>query len=279
MALQSEDLDYLYSALSHEVRRSMIRNLGEEGVLSFSEIMEKSGVRDTGTFGFHLKRMEPLLEKLTDGRYGLTSLGQAAYRILRFTLMAEEDQKHTIQPSEETKAEIKQPIGGVSVLSEINKLLLNKERLERYDKVSIEDCGEVMIDSDVDADLFKSKVLTFKEIGKTVVPTSLYKLVLSRTETGVGNIETYDGQLPLEKDALPRNLENYSENIMDCSNLKPGTRITNYAILTMRNLTKETLENISFQTNYGVLKVPRGFKQLVLMKLRPEENYGVIEEY
>lgn len=56
MTFKSEDLDYMYSALDHETRRNIVLHLGREGVLSFSELMKKRGVRDTGTFGFHLKR-------------------------------------------------------------------------------------------------------------------------------------------------------------------------------------------------------------------------------
>ena len=277
MAFRTEDLDYLYSALSHEIRRSMIRHLGQEGVLSFTELMEKSGVKETVTFGFHLKRTEPLLEKLTDGRYKLTPLGQTAHRILRFTDMSEEEQAKAFQPREELEVEAKPRQKGVSLISDIKRLLLNKDRLERYDKVIVEDCYEVIIDNDVDPETFKSKILAFRDVRRIVAPRNLYKLVLSRVEEGVGDVEQYEGEPPLE--ALQRRLYNYSESIVDCSKLEPGTKICNYSILTLRNVTVENLKRISLQENFGVIKVPRGFKEPVLMMLKPEKNYGRIEEY
>ena len=82
LTLSEEDLDLMFSALSHGARRAVVKNLGEQGVLSFSQLMEAAGIEETGTFGFHLKKTEPLLEKLPDGRYKLSKLGEKAYREL-----------------------------------------------------------------------------------------------------------------------------------------------------------------------------------------------------
>lgn len=277
----SDDLDYLYSALGHETRRAIVSSLGEEGVLSFTELMGKSGVGDTGTFGFHLKRTESLLDKLDDGRYQLTTLGQAAYRLLKFTDMTAEGQAEVLQESE-VRPELSEE--GVRIISDIETLLLDKERLERNDHIAVHDCSEVIIDTDVDAGMFRNKVLEFRDVGRIVAPKHLYKLVLSRLEADVGDVESYEGEPPLERIAETKkrsenHLENYKENILDCSTLKPGTSISNFATLTLRNLTEENLENISFRENYGVIRVPQGFKEPVLMKLTMSRNYGTVEGY
>lgn len=281
-AVRGEDLDYLYSALGHETRRAIVSSLGEEGVLSFTELMGKSGVGDTGTFGFHLKRTEALLDKLDDGRYQLTPLGQAAYGLLKFADMTAEGQAEVLQEPEEVRPELSEE--GVRIVSDIETLLLDKDRLERYDHIAVHDCSEVIIDTDVDAGMFRNKVLEFRDVRRIVAPKHLYKLVLSRLEADVGNVESYEGEPPLErivetKKRSENHLENYKENILDCSTLKPGTSISNFGTLTLRNLTKENLENISFRENYGVIRVPGGFKEPVLTKLTMSQNYGTVEEY
>ena len=118
---------------------------------------EKSGVEDTGTFGFHLKRTEALLDKLEDGRYRLTSLGQTAYTLLRFTDMTDKDQDDIIR-QKEAIPESEEEHEGLTTLSDLKTLLLDKERLDRYNRVAIHDCAKVIIDRDVNAEMFRRKV-------------------------------------------------------------------------------------------------------------------------
>lgn len=262
MSLTGEDLDYMFSALSHEVRRAIIKHLGEAEILSFSELMERAGIKETGTFGFHLKKVEPLLEKLPDGRYRLSQLGERAYRLLSFLEKPELFEK---------------PEGGVKTLRGFGKLLLDAERLKRYESVVIEDCGEVLIDSDVTPELFEEKVLSFRRVGRILAPKPLYRPILRRLEEYCGSVETYEGELPLEGKPSRKYLENYGELVVDALRLKPGMRIENYGRLTLRNLTEENVKNIADIENYGVIRVPKGFKELILMRV--SENHGRIEEY
>ena len=37
--------------------------LAEEGPLTYTELMRRIGVEDSGTFGFHVRRMQKLLKK------------------------------------------------------------------------------------------------------------------------------------------------------------------------------------------------------------------------
>lgn len=266
MSLTGEDLDYMFSALSHEVRRSIVKNLGESKILSFSELMERIGIRETGTFGFHLKKAEPLLEKLPDGRYKLSSLGETAYKLLTYLEKPELLEKPEAKPEE-----------GVKTLSGLGKLLLDAERLKRYESVIIENCGEVLIDSDVTPELFEEKVLSFRRIGRILTPKNLYRPVLRRLEEECGSVETYEGELPLEGAPSRRCLENYGELVVDVSRLKPGTSIENYGILTLKNVTEENVDRIAGIENYGVIRVPKGFKETIL--LRVTAQYGRVEEY
>ncbi len=50
--------------------------------LSFSELMGGVGVEDTGTFGFHLKALGPIIRQEKDGRYALSPLGMLAYELV-----------------------------------------------------------------------------------------------------------------------------------------------------------------------------------------------------
>jgi hypothetical protein len=276
---QNEDLDYLYSALSHETRRSIIRNLGQDEVLSFTELMEKSNVRDTGTFGFHLKRTEVLLEKLDDGRYNLSALGKSAYELLKFMEMSDEDKKKLVKPLDniEEDADVKPHIKGISSLENIKKLLINKERLDKFENITIQNCKEVIIDNDITPDMFKNKILSFTNVKRIFVPKNLYKSVLIRIDQNVKEVETYEGEPPLEALDISKRFTNYAENIVDSLKLEPDTVIINYGLLTLRNLSEEILEKINLKSNYGLLKIPRGLKEQVLLKL--QENWGEIQEY
>ena len=258
----------MFSALSHGARRAVVKNLGEQGVLSFSQLMEAAGIEETGTFGFHLKKTEPLLEKLPDGRYKLSKLGEKAYRVMLF-----------LEKPEAFSMPSKKPEEGVKELRSLNRLLLDAERLGRYDKVVIRDCYEVLIDSDVTPELFRNKVLSIREVGRIVCPKELHKAVLSRIERGCDVVETYEGELPLEalEGKYPRHLENYSELVVDVSRLRPGTRIENYGHLTLKEVTEENVGKIAGIENYGVIKVPKGFKELVLTRVT--SNYGIVTEY
>lgn len=267
MPLSEEDLDLMFSALSHVARRTVVKSLGEKGVLSFSQLMEAAGIEETGTFGFHLKKTEPLLEKLPDGRYKLSKLGEKAYSIMLF-----------LEKPEAFSAPPEKPEAGVKEFRSLNRLLLDAERLSKYGKVVVKNCDEVLIDSDVSPELFRDKVLSIEDVGRIVCPKELHKAVLSRVERGYGVIETYEGELPLEEGyQYPKYLENYGELAVDVSRLRPGTRIENYGHLTLKGLTEENVGKIAGIENYGVLRVPKGFKEHVSTRITG--NWGVVEEY
>ncbi len=122
------ELDYILQALGHQVRRKVIEILAEEGPQTYTELMRKTGVEDSGTFGFHLRRMQKLLVKNNRGEYELSNLGWKAYNILK-QLKGEEPKPKT-RRKEETIEEAKEltPL----VISDRSSFELTREIAESY---------------------------------------------------------------------------------------------------------------------------------------------------
>lgn len=72
----------MFDALTHPIRESIIRILGELGPLTYSELMEKVGVRETGKFNYHLSKVSPFIEK-RGKLYSLNERGYELYNLLR----------------------------------------------------------------------------------------------------------------------------------------------------------------------------------------------------
>ncbi len=83
--IMNTDEEKILSALGHRIRRNIIKILAEEGPKGFTELMNKVGVKDTGTMTFHLKKLKEFIEKNRDGEYQLTDLGRQAYSVLQYT--------------------------------------------------------------------------------------------------------------------------------------------------------------------------------------------------
>jgi DNA-binding HxlR family transcriptional regulator len=79
----SGDVDRLFEVISHRVRRSIIESIAEKGPRSFTELMEDTGVGDTGTLTFHLRKMAGFIRKNERGDYELTDLGRRAYELIK----------------------------------------------------------------------------------------------------------------------------------------------------------------------------------------------------
>lgn len=251
-----EELDLLFSALSHAARRAVIRALGEEGEMTFTDMMRAAGIGETGTFGFHLKRLQPLLERTEAGKYRLSPLGRLAYTVLKCAEEGEVPRKK-----------------GYEVLSDISELMLDRKRLEELELVEIVDCEKLVIASDVSPELFDRKVLAIRDVEEIIVPRHLYRNVLRKVEGGVERIEVYEGETPEFQGVV----ENFDRLTLDCSQLTGSIGIENFGVLTLKGLTKETALRIRYIENFGVLRVSKGKVGLIIGKLR--ENYGAIEEY
>lgn len=78
---EEEPYGLIFSALKHPIRRKILRILGR-GQANYSELLEALGM-GTGHLNYHLKAMEPLLNKSDDGVYSLSGYGRIALRTMR----------------------------------------------------------------------------------------------------------------------------------------------------------------------------------------------------
>ena len=71
----------VFKALDHQVRRDILRYIGEKKETAFTEIMNATKVSDTPTLSYHLRSLSPFIEQ-KDGKYNLTHIGKDAYSLL-----------------------------------------------------------------------------------------------------------------------------------------------------------------------------------------------------
>ncbi|RLG76887.1 MAG: hypothetical protein DRO12_03570 [Thermoprotei archaeon] len=79
----ASDVEKILDALGHRIRRAIVRALGSRGPMTYTELMRAVGVEDSGTFAFHLKKLQGLVRKNERGEYELTELGRRAYAFLK----------------------------------------------------------------------------------------------------------------------------------------------------------------------------------------------------
>jgi len=76
----SGDVTDALDVLGNEIRVSILRELAEaDGPLSFTELRQRAGVRDTGKFNYHLKKLCSYFVREADGGY---ELGHAGSRVV-----------------------------------------------------------------------------------------------------------------------------------------------------------------------------------------------------
>lgn len=71
----------VFKALDHQMRRDILRYVGEAKSATFTEIMNSVKVPDSPTLSYHLKTLGPFVEQ-RESRYGLTVMGRDAYSLL-----------------------------------------------------------------------------------------------------------------------------------------------------------------------------------------------------
>lgn len=267
--MSEEDLSYIFQALAHETRRKIVELLAEEGPLNFTEIMNRLGISETGTFGFHIKRMEDLLEKTDDGKYKLSDLGLVAYNIIKYA------KEGRVAKIEEEKPSVEE----VKVFRYLVKIIVDRSLLERYSKVGFDYVGTVVFTEDIDPELFKKKVLFFRGVGTIVVPKNLVKIAYSLMEEYCGDIVGYEGELPqkwLEEKKPVKHLDIYGGDfILTKERLEKAKRegfkyrIENYGRLIIeRDVTPELFDETVFSINsYGEIYAPRALHKIILNKI------------
>ncbi len=174
------ELDYILQALGHQVRRKVIEILAEEGPQTYTELMRKTGVEDSGTFGFHLRRMQKLLVKNNRGEYELSNLGWRAYNILK-QLKGEEPKP--VKEKEKTREE---KVGELTplVISDRASFELTREMAESYlrrgRRLVITDVLKVIVHP-MPRELFDKVVEKISDVLTLHAPKELEDLVHEKT--------------------------------------------------------------------------------------------------
>ena len=76
------DFKSLNNVLKHPMRRSIVLALSERENMSYVELMNLVGARNTGKFNYHLKVLGDLIAKNQDGKYVLTDKGRLTVQFL-----------------------------------------------------------------------------------------------------------------------------------------------------------------------------------------------------
>jgi len=78
--------DEVFKALDHQIRRNVLRYIGEAKEPTFTEILNTVKIPDSPTLSYHLKALSPFVIQQR-GRYILSPVGKAAYSLLLKTTM------------------------------------------------------------------------------------------------------------------------------------------------------------------------------------------------
>lgn len=77
---ETKTQEQLFKALDHEIRREILKRMGENPA-TYTELLKELGI-ESGHLAYHLRNMEELLEKDSDGFYSLTRSGKRAFSFL-----------------------------------------------------------------------------------------------------------------------------------------------------------------------------------------------------
>jgi len=73
--------DEVFKALDHQMRRDILRFIGEGRRPTFTDIMNAARIPESPNLSYHLRILNPFLEQ-SGGIYGLSRIGKAAYTLL-----------------------------------------------------------------------------------------------------------------------------------------------------------------------------------------------------
>jgi len=74
----------IFKTLSNQVRRDILRVVGEQKQVSFTQIKNSLKIEDSAALSYHLSSLQPLIIQ-KDGKYALSELGQDAYALINKT--------------------------------------------------------------------------------------------------------------------------------------------------------------------------------------------------
>jgi DNA-binding HxlR family transcriptional regulator len=206
--LPGEDIDRIFTALSHEIRREIIRVLAEKPPKTFSELMNELHIEDTGTMVFHLRKLSGLVEKNERGEYVLTDLGRRAYQLLRqletggggVAGVASGKRGEGERMGEAGGSEGAGAVQGTLVISDRLRLHLDRDFLESVKssgkKLLVRDVIDLAISDDVDPALFGETVEEISDVISLKAPRRLRSLVelKSRDVLSISYLEEASGK-------------------------------------------------------------------------------------
>lgn len=184
----SEDVDRILSVISHKVRRDIIVSIAEKGPRSFTELMEDTGVKDTGTLTFHLRKMAGLLRKNERGDYELTDLGRRAYEIIKvaYGLSSTAESKvgeRVVESRGEVESRVREVPEGEELepsvihMGDAIEIVIDRELLESVKaqgkKLLVRDVIMVDVADDVDERLFSEVIEGIRDVVSLRVPRHL----------------------------------------------------------------------------------------------------------
>jgi len=76
----------VFKALDHQIRRNVLRYIGEAKEPTFTEILNTVNIPDSPTLSYHLKTLSPFVIQ-QKGRYILSPVGKATFSLLLKTTM------------------------------------------------------------------------------------------------------------------------------------------------------------------------------------------------
>jgi DNA-binding transcriptional ArsR family regulator len=71
----------IFKTLSHQLRRDILRYIGEKKEAKFTEIKSATGIEESASLSYHLKELSPLLKHEED-IYSLSDLGEDIYSLM-----------------------------------------------------------------------------------------------------------------------------------------------------------------------------------------------------
>ena len=180
MDKELNDIEKYLKALAHKVRRDIIRALAERGNLSYTELMRVTGVMDSGTFAFHIKMLQGLIEKdPATGDYRLTEEGWRAYQALK--IMASREKIEIEKPMEKEQAKEK-TIVKLGELPQLRFTYKLAEKLRREGKKAlIRDVATLIID-DMPENLLDSVLEGIYDVDTIIVPNYLQHIVVLKSK-------------------------------------------------------------------------------------------------
>ncbi|HIE37405.1 TPA: ArsR family transcriptional regulator, partial [Candidatus Geothermarchaeota archaeon] len=168
------DIDYILQVISNGTRRRILKLLADEAPLTYTKIMQKLNIKDSGTLGFHLKKMARLLRRDEFGEYKLSSLGWRALDIMK-RLEGIEISEYEEASEEERKSRVFSD----QLRFEYTRSLAEKLRGEGV-KAIITDIITLIIHP-MDRKLFDETVESISDVLTCYVPEDLYDDVVMKS--------------------------------------------------------------------------------------------------